>query len=339
MIDHFRNIVLEGGGVKGIAYVGALEVLETSGILDNVKRVGGTSAGAINGVLVGLRYTNVEIQEIMKKLDFNDFMDTSWFPGSNLFRLVTKYGWHKGDFFREWIGGIIAEKTGSSETTFAEATRQGKFREMSFIGTNVSTGFGRVFSYEHTPDVKIADAVRISMSIPLFFAAKRLEGGDLYVDGGVLNNYPVKLYDREKYVIEAHQRKTEYYDGHNESLKRDNIKVSEYVYNKETLGFRVDTKKEIAAFRWGKEPEHRKTNSFASYLKAIVDTLTDSQQASHLHTDDWHRTVFVDSLDVDIVDFDISEEKKNELIESGRKAMRDYLTWYKDPASNPINKP
>ena len=339
MTDHIRNIVLEGGGVKGIAYVGALEVLESSGILQNIKRVGGTSAGAINATLLGLRYSNAEILDEMNNLDFNDFMDSSWFPGTNIARLATKYGWYKGDAFRKWIGGIIEKKTGNSESTFKEAMDQDKFREMSFIGTNISTGFGRVFSYEHTPDIKIADAVRISMSIPLFFAAKRMEDGDLYVDGGALNNYPVKLYDRKKYVESENSVPTKDYDKHNKDLSDKKIDVSEYVCNNETLGFRLDTKKEIAVFRWGKEPERNKTDSLISYFKALVGTLVDSQSSSHLQSHDHHRTVYVDTLDVGTVDFDLSDEKKNQLIESGRKSMTSYLEWYAKEESNPLNKP
>ena len=51
---HFKNLVFEGGGVKGIAYVGALEVLDREGILKDIKRVAGTSAGAMVAVLIGL---------------------------------------------------------------------------------------------------------------------------------------------------------------------------------------------------------------------------------------------------------------------------------------------
>jgi predicted patatin/cPLA2 family phospholipase len=73
----------------------------------------------------------------------------------------------------------------------------------SFMGTNLSTGFSEVFSAEHTPRMCVADAARISMSIPLFFAAIRNPRGDVYVDGGVTDNYPIKLFDREKYVEAA----------------------------------------------------------------------------------------------------------------------------------------
>ena len=60
----FKNLIFEGGGVKGVAYVGALEALQERKILNNVKRVGGTSAGAINAVLIALGFTLKEIEEI-----------------------------------------------------------------------------------------------------------------------------------------------------------------------------------------------------------------------------------------------------------------------------------
>ena len=65
----FRNLVFEGGGVKGIAYVGTMEVLEDRGILQNIDRVGGTSAGAINAVLTALNFSNDEVSDILGSLD------------------------------------------------------------------------------------------------------------------------------------------------------------------------------------------------------------------------------------------------------------------------------
>lgn len=72
-MSQFRNLVFEGGGVKGIAYVGAMDVLEKAGILKEIVRVGGTSAGAINAVLFASGYSNAEQRRIMGDLDFNKF--------------------------------------------------------------------------------------------------------------------------------------------------------------------------------------------------------------------------------------------------------------------------
>ena len=219
----FRNLVFEGGGVKGIAYVGVLEVLEERGIIEKIERVGGTSAGAINATLLGLGYTLKETKEMLWSLDFNNFMDDSWGFIRDTKRLIEKFGWYKGDYFRNWIGALIREKTGNSESTFAdiEALKEKKnFKSMYFIGTNLSTSFSEIFSAEHTPRICVADAVRISMSIPLFFAAKRSLRGDVYVDGGLINNYPVKLFDRKRYLSSKKSgTETDYYKRINSQIK------------------------------------------------------------------------------------------------------------------------
>jgi NTE family protein len=110
------------------------------------------------------------------------------------------------------------------------------------------------------------------MSIPLFFSAVRNARDDVYVDGGVLNNYPVKLFDREKYISPENQKKmairTNYYEKENKSFLRKHPSSSPYVYNAETLGFRLDSKKEIAAFRYGAEPAHHKIDDLFDYIKA-----------------------------------------------------------------------
>ena len=92
MAYQFRNLVFEGGGVKGIAYVGALEILQKEGILPQIQRVGGTSAGAINATLFALGYSNQETRTILKKLDFNNFLDDSWGIIRDTDRLINKFG-------------------------------------------------------------------------------------------------------------------------------------------------------------------------------------------------------------------------------------------------------
>ena len=338
---HFRNLVFEGGGVKGIAYAGVLQVLEERGILKDIVRVGGASAGAINAVLVGLGYTVQETLEILSRLNFRRFLDDSWGIGRDTSRLLAEFGWYKGDFFRRWIAEIIEAKTGNRESTFAEAQalKQGRgFRDLYLVGTNLSTRFAEVFSLEHTPRMCIADAVRISMSIPLFFAAKRSIRGDVYVDGGVLNNYPIKLFDRQKY-IEKHSQVPAAYANHNERLREAGRTVSPYVYNQETLGFRLDSAKEIAVFRDQAEPEVHAIDDFFAYAWSLVETIMESQQSRHLDDDDWQRTIYIDTLGVKTTDFELGDAKKQELVASGRACAEKYFRWYEDPSHAAANRP
>jgi NTE family protein len=338
MSYNFRNLVFEGGGVKGIAYVGALDVLESNGILMDIERVGGTSAGAINAILVGLGFNQNETKEVLWSLDFKKLMDDSWGVIRDAKRLIEEYGWYKGDFFRSWIGKQIEKKTGNSESTFAdiEAMKgKTKFKSLYFMGTNLSTGFSEIFSPEHTPRMCVADAVRISMSIPLFFTAKRSIRGDIYVDGGVLDNYPVKLFDREKYISGEEGVETKYYEKINKKGKRMSRPVSKYIYNKQTLGFRLDTKEEIALFRDQAEPIAKKIDNFMDYSWALINTIFDAQQNAHLHSDDWARTVYIDTLGVSTTDFDLGDGKKQALVESGKAGTEKYFEWFDNTVEAP----
>jgi NTE family protein len=334
MAYHFNNLVFEGGGVKGIAYVGALEVLEKEGILQNVKRVAGTSAGAMMAVLVGLRYTADEVKEILWNLNFKKFMDSSFGIVRDTKRLLEEFGWYKGDYFRNLMADLIKRKTGNGEITFDQLADMHQFREIYLVGANLSTGTSETFCHgDDYGGMKVADAARISMSIPLFFASVKERGQEdqFYVDGGLLDNYSIKTFDREHFVDDKIRniRRTDYYDKIN---KRKSLKLQlagdQYIYNKETLGFRLDAKEDISMYLNHKATIRNKITSFFTYSKALVTTLIDFQDNVHLHSDDWQRTVYIDTLGVRAIDFDISDSKKQKLVESGRQYTEDYLKWY-----------
>lgn len=336
----FRNLVFEGGGVKGIAYVGAMKVLEKEDILKKIRRAGGTSAGSINAVLFAAGFSNTETLNVLNKLDFNDFKDDSWGVLRDMQRLKNEYGWYKGDFFKEWIGDLLKRKTGSANITF-KALMEHTGKELYVYASNLSTNFGEVYSPEHTPRKRVVDAVRRSMSIPLFFRAVRDDREDVFVDGGVINNYPVKLFDREKYLEDQSlKRIPPYYQDENIKLKAKFPKSSTYIYNKETLGFRLDSAKEIGVFRDGQEPPHHEIGNFLDYTMELIKTVLAVQDSQHLHSDDWHRTVYIDTLGVGTTDFDLSDSRKRELVASGRKAAEDYLKWWADEDSDlAVNHP
>ncbi|RMF17754.1 MAG: patatin, partial [Gammaproteobacteria bacterium] len=306
----FRNLVFEGGGVKGIAYVGAMQVLEDEGILGDIKRVGGTSAGSINAVLFAAGYDNAEMFDILKSLDFNDFKDDSWGMLRDMKRLKDEFGWYKGDYFRDWIGELLQKKTGSENITF-KSLHEHTGIALYVYASNLSTRFGEVYSPEHTPRMRVVDEVRRSMSIPLFFRAIRDDRDDVFVDGGAINNYPVKIFDRRKYLEDASlARQTDYYDKENTRLAEISPLSSPYVYNKETLGFRLDSDTEIGVFRDGQSPDSVEIDHFLDYTMQLVKTVLSVQDNQHLHSDDWHRTVYIDTLGVGTTDFGLTDEKK-----------------------------
>lgn len=339
----FKNLVFEGGGVKGVGYVGAMKVLEKKGILPQIFRVGGTSAGAINATLFAAGYDIDKTQDILMNLDFNEFKDDSWGVLRDLNRLREEYGWYKGDYFREWMGDLLKDKGFSRDVTFRTLAGE-TGRELFLYATNLSTQFGEVYSPEHTPRKRVVDAVRRSMSIPLFFTAVRDDRKDVFVDGGLLNNYPVKLFDRLKYLDNKKLKRTpDYYKGENDKLSLKSTNTRSYIYNKETLGFRLDSGREIAVFRDGQEPQHEKIENLLDYTMQLVKTILSVQENQHLHSDDWHRTVYIDTKGYSTFDFNLSSDSKKELIKSGQEAAESYFDWWsekgkKEAKNHPDNK-
>jgi len=342
MTTQFRNLVFEGGGVKGIAYIGAMQVLENRGILPQIKRVGGTSAGAINALLFALGYSIAEQKEILRSTDFNDFMDDSWGALKDIKRLIKDFGWHKGDFFNTWVGDRILGRLGNRHATFRDL-KDANCPDLYVVGTNLSTGFAEFFSAERHPDMKLATAVRISMSIPLFFAAvNHGPRNDVYVDGGVQLNYPVKLFDRERYIDLVNEptaaRRTPYYNEENARFQLDRPGHSPYVYNRQTLGLRLDRKEEIALFRYDEPIQGKPIENFGDYARRLIGALMNAQENMHLHSDDWQRTVYINTLDVGTTDFDVSDPTKQALIEEGIRGTEKYFGWFDNQAETPVNK-
>ena len=337
MASQFKNLIFEGGGVKGIAYAGAVKVLEERDIINGLVRVAGTSAGAITAALLSVGASAKDIGEIVGGTDFNQFMDDSWGVIRDTKRLVDEYGWYKGDAFSKWMKKQLFGLTGKRNLTFADLedlkrNNPDGFRSLYVVGSNLSLSVPEVFSHETTPDMQIWQAVRISMSIPLFFASVTDADGDILVDGGVTWNYPVDLFDDKKYLSsKTDERLFDVPDY-------PTTKGADHVYNRESLGFRLDTRDEIAAAKEGWRAPAREIDDIADYIKALLGFMMDMSNKSHLHKNDWHRTVFIDSKGVRTTDFSLSRDKVDQLIESGEKGMQDYLDWYEKPDSEPINR-
>jgi NTE family protein len=341
MTVQFRNLIFEGGGVKGIAHVGALQILEQRAVLDGIRRVGGASAGAINALILALGYSVRDQLELMESVDFRKFMDHSFGVIRDVRRLATDFGWYRGDFFTSWIGEIIRARLGTEKATFADLRMSGG-PDIHVIGTNLATGYSEVFSAERHPDCPLATAVRISMAIPLFFAASRHgERQDVYVDGGVMLNYPVKLFDRERYIEtdEAYAaRSTSYYNRENAEFVLDRPGRSPYVYNRQTLGLRLDTQEEIGLYRYDEPLRGRPITRFTDYARALMRAILHAQENQHLHSDDWQRTIYINTLDVGTTDFDLNDDRKRMLLRQGIDGAEHYFRWFEDLTEQPVNR-
>jgi NTE family protein len=286
----YTNLVFEGGGVKGVAYCGALEVLEQAGVLGQVTAVAGTSAGAIMATLVALGDSSAQLRETMLDLDFRAFEDGGL---EGPIRLVEHYGWYRGDALKTWVAKQIDARLGSPTATFADLAAAGG-RDLRVVATNVRTQQPEIFSLAATPGVALADAVRMSLSIPFFFASVEHDGG-VYVDGGATWNYPIEIFDGEQ-------------------------------ANPKTLGFHLDPT--------GRPPRPpTDVDNLVVFAKVVYESVL-AVQVDFLQRSaaDCERSVVIDDLGILATDFDITDEQKLKLIANGADATQKFLATTLAPA-------
>lgn len=208
----YTNLVLEGGGMKGIAYAGAFEVLDSLGISDSIQNVAGTSSGAMNGLMYAIGYSGKEISHLNLTTNFGKYNQVGVPLIGGVIRLRKKYGYYKTDRFMEDLGKILKAKGFSEDLTFKELyqlKKEGRPVKLLYItGTNLTDQKLEVFSHETYPNMRLLDAVKISISIPLYFEAvfmnpdgslveqKAADSSTMVMsDGGVLDNYPFFVFD------------------------------------------------------------------------------------------------------------------------------------------------
>lgn len=299
------DLVLEGGGVRGIGLVGAIHSLAQSGY--TFPRVAGTSAGAIVGSLVAaLQKADrplSELDQLANDIDYSAFADKTCLTkipvvGGALSLLITN-GLYKGDFLEKLVGRLLAEL---GVKTFGDL-RTGETSEQyrwSLVVTASDLSRRRLVripwdleDYGVKPDeFSVARAVRASAAVPYAFAPVGVNGAT-WVDGGLLSNFPVELFDR--------------LDGTQPHWP--------------TFGVRLSA-------RPGIPPTHS-VHGPVSLGLAAIETMLSAQDAAYV--DDpctVKRTIFVPAQNVSSLDFNVSPQQKAALYAAGVKAGNDFLsTW------------
>jgi predicted acylesterase/phospholipase RssA len=185
-----RRIVLSGGGIRALAHLGALEVLETKGLLQAVKEYVGVSAGAFVGFSLMIGYTIQELKMLCSVFDFAVLRNLD--PEAAL-EFPTTFGFDNGENLMKLLQSLLRIKKLSPSLTFEEWKTlhpDGPF--LRCFATDLFTTSPREFSWQQTPTVTILDALRATMSLPAYFTpVKDPVSGNLLVDGGILHNFPL----------------------------------------------------------------------------------------------------------------------------------------------------
>lgn len=183
----FNKLVLSGGSVRGIAYIGMLKYLEDNDIIiSELLEIVGTSIGAFTALLIVIGYTSEELCEIFFNFDFNDIKSPS------ISCLVDSYGLDNGNKMESMISVFLKNKGHDPDITFKDLyNKTGK--NLICTVCNVSTRAAVYISKDTCPDLRVALGTRASMNIPMIFSPV-LINGDYHVDGGLCANMPVRYY-------------------------------------------------------------------------------------------------------------------------------------------------
>ena len=309
------DLVFEGGGVKGLGLVGALSVLEEREY--KPQSVAGSSAGALLAALLGAGYTAAELRKIFLDFDFTSVQDTSWedripLIGTPL-SLLKDQGFYEGKVLLKYVRRLLAEKR---VNTFVDLINQAEAREerhrykAQVIASDI-TGRRLLVLPRDAPrlgvkepdDFDVALAVRMSTSIPFYFEPVEFRNPvtgrkHLIVDGGVLSNFPVWLFD-----------------------SREEPRWP-------TFGLRLVEPEPELPLDHRMQPTNRPLGGIGTtidYVKSLVHTMLEARDRLYIETADFARTIPIPTLGVRTTDFDLPKERKLELYEAGRAAAERFL--------------
>lgn len=302
------DLVLEGGGVKGIALVGALEVLEQRGYRFN--RVAGTSAGAIVGALIAAGVPAKDLVSIIGSIHYPDFRDGGRicrFRLGQLLVLLLHKGIYRGDHLREWLQEQLDRE---NVRTFGnlqhiDVERQPKPQDaykLMVTASDISHGRLRLLprDYHHfgrdRDSQSVVDAVRASMSFPFFYRPvcwRTVTGQRVWlVDGGMLSNFPITVFDVDKHLRPRWP----------------------------TLGIKLSSRTEVL--------QGTGHGIFDPVTMGVAMVKTMIRFYDHLHVDSGDaqaRTIFVDTGGISAIDFNLDKEQQRYLYHQGRKAATEFL--------------
>lgn len=299
------DLVFAGGGIKGIALVGALSVLVERGYRG--VRMAGTSAGAVVAAFFAAGYTPGELRDDLLSFPFARLRDRGWEDRvplvGPLLSLGLDFGLYEGEALEAWVRARLEAR---GVRTFGDLpTFRGESRLQVVVSDLTER---RVLLLPRDAArlgvspaaLDVAAAVRMSASLPLYYEPVRRHNPStgqthLLVDGGLLSNFPVWVFDTPG------------------------------APRWPTLGLTlVDAEPHDPPGGEGLPPSPH----FTDYLKSLISTALQARDRLYLESADFVRTIAIPNLGVGVTEFDLSPGRAQALYDSGRAAAARFLdTW------------
>ncbi|TQR09249.1 patatin-like phospholipase family protein [Psychrobacillus soli] len=285
--------VFSGGGMKGIALVGAFQVLEEKGY--EFKRVAGTSAGAILACFIAAGYTGKEIEEIMVEQDFQSLLDPRKtvlpIPFMKWMNLYWGLGLYQGKALENWFLEKLAAKGIYSFSDLPQGS-------LKLVASDLTNGKMIVLPddlerYGVSPSsFPVARALRMSCGIPFFFEPVKMRvgsGDTIVVDGGVLSNFPMWIFD----------------NGNKE---------------RPIVGLKLSGNSE--------EMQPHKIKNGLQLFEALFSTMKNAHDERYISRKLEKNVIFIPVDEYSATQFDLDREMKANLLEKGRKRATQFLKMW-----------
>jgi NTE family protein len=312
----YKNLVFEGGGIRGVAYAGAVKTLEEKNILQHIEKVAGTSAGSIIALMIGLGYNATEIGSMMTNLHIEHFNDGRGGLIGKYRRVKKFYGIYRGAAFEKWLEATFADLHAA---LLQKAAIGLDLKDFYCVGTNLTKQQAEIFSFQTTPNLSLKTAVRISCSIPLFYEPVLLDSAgkeiskpvkgqyyQLYADGGIMANYPVNIFDS--------------------CLKgRNPLFCDSVIHNYQTLGIKLDRNEQIAGLALSTDIPAYDIKNLKDYVGAFVNLMMETLNRKPNLENEKGRTIYIGYGNVFSKPRKMKSSEKKALFESGRMAVENYF--------------
>ena len=273
--------IFTGGSIRGGAYVGALRAMEELGL--NNKCFVGSSVGSILASLYAVGYNPDELEEIFNDINFDLFKDIN-------FSFVKEFYISKGENFIEWLRDNIGRKYYGDEYNSEESkpvTFKDFKKDIVILTTDLYKTEVKVFSKQTTPDFEVAQAVRISSSMPGLLKPTEYNSC-LLVDGDLSRSWPIWK-----------------------------IVPSLMEYDARILEFRLEGSKERCKMENTADYLNSVYTTFSNFAADhVISTYKDRDKFDYIR---------LDSGDINITDFNLSLKGKKELYEMGYNTTINYF--------------